>query len=68
MATELYSETSLDNVEDLFASDYPRLGKTAVVLSGAAAGGAAAGDTALTVSSVRVRIHFDVALPLDDAA
>jgi len=38
----------------------------AVVVSGAAAGGATAGDTALTVGSIRIRIHYRVALPLDD--
>ncbi len=38
----------------------------AVVLTGAATGGATAGDTALSVGSVRIRIKYLVALPMDD--
>ncbi len=39
----------------------------AVVVSGAATGGATAGDTALSVGSIRIRIKYRVALPMDDA-
>lgn len=39
-----------------------------IVLTGAAAGGAAAGDTALTAGSVRVRIVYETLVTLADAA